>query len=168
MYYTDKEKNEIVDSFYKINIDIIEEYYDLKITSKDLFNYNKSIQEAERSNHSKFRVGAVIVDGNKIISKKFNEMKTHPIQKYYNDIANNDSKVRRSSNCIHAEVNAIISASKKNFDGNNSTIYIGRINKENQLLCSFPCHSCYTAIKDYGISRIVCMDPYSRLVSFYL
>ena len=171
MYYSNIEKEIINDEYYKINMDILNLEYDLTISTKDLYFFNKSINESSKSLHSRFRVGCIITTNNKIISKKHNENKTHPLQRYYNNIANDmdECKIKRASNDIHAEINAIISAKKsKNFIPEYSKIYIGRITKDGNISCSFPCYSCYTAICDIGFSEIVCLDPFNRLVRIRL
>lgn len=169
MKYTSREKNIIKEDFWKVNQDFIDLDFDIKVNPKDLDFFNQSIKLAETSTHNLFKVGAIITSNNKIVVRKTNEEKTHPMQQSYNKKVSGVCKKSRCSSNIHAEMNAIVRAKRINkFDPNNSTIYIGRtaFDKNSTILSSFPCHSCFHAIKDSGIRKIVCFDPFCRIVSF--
>lgn len=168
-FYSKEEKDQLTSSFWKLNTDVLDLPHSTKITSKDLYYFEKTTAVANTSKHFQFRIGSIITSNNKIISKRCNQMKTSPIQNYYNGLVlkKNPDSIKRISSCIHAEMAAIQAAKKHpSFDPHNSTIYISRLlRRDSTLASSFPCRSCFLAIKDIGIDRIVCYDDLGRIIS---
>jgi len=97
-----------------------------------------AIKESEKSKH-RFKMGATIVRGNKILSKACNIMKTHP--KFGSGQYNN----------LHAEGHAIYKAIRSGIDVSGTTIYVYR---ENNNLAK-PCPCCMGLIHKYGIKEVV-------------
>lgn len=91
-------------------------------------------------------VGAVIADGNKIISLGFNGFPSG-IKDDYSLLKDRNEKYPR---IIHAEVNAILSA-KRDLDG--FTIYTNPVP---------PCSACSSCIIQSGIKRVVCFINHSE------
>lgn len=108
------------------------------------------------SNHPRFKVGAVIVQRNKLISAGANQNKSHPIQKRYD----RERNFKTHHNC-HAEVRAILNSRSSSLAG--CTLYCYRETKNGNLACSRPCPSCLKMIKDYGIKTIC----YTTVKGFY-
>lgn len=95
-------------------------------------------KQAHKS-RSRFKIGAVIAKGNKILAAAHNIMKTHPefgSGKFMN---------------LHAEGHVIYKAVRQGLDLSGSTIYIYR--KNNNL--AKPCKFCQALIKKYGITNVV-------------
>ena len=90
---------------------------------------------------SKFRLGAILVHRNSIVSIGMNSYKTHPL------IA-----ARTEWPFLHAEQHAIIRAGVDNCEG--LDLYIARVLKNNDLALSKPCKVCIELIKDVGIKNI--------------
>ena len=101
-----------------------------------------AIQESKKSKH-RFKVGATIVRGNKVISKACNVMKTHP--RYGSGYYNN----------LHAEGNAIYKAVRNGLDLRGTTMYVYRQN--NNL--AKPCSCCMSLIHRHGIKEVVYSEP---------
>ena len=92
-----------------------------------------------------------MVNKNKVISTGFNQNKTHPIQKMYNNKCLNYKKIKGDK--LHAEIDTLIKVNKKDSFG--STLYIFRRGNDNIYRLSKPCKACMQCILDYGIKRIV-------------
>lgn len=171
MKYTNYEKSIISERYWKVNTEFLELDFDTKLNRKVLDMFSKTIKLAETSSHDYFKVGAIITTNNRVISKKTNEYKTHPLQHYYSKKINTLCNNGKTSPRIHAEVNAIANANKLNkFNPRHSTIYIGRtsFDSNSTILSSFPCKICFGAIRDIGIGKIVCYDPFCRIVTYNL
>ena len=97
-----------------------------------------AIKASQKSQH-RFKMGATIAKGNRILAKAHNTRKTHPkfgAGKY---------------NTLHAESHAIYKAVRQGIDVSGSTIYIYRHN--NNL--AKPCPCCLGLIHKYGIKEII-------------
>ena len=88
-----------------------------------------------------FRLGAVLVHRNSIVSIGMNSYKTHPLM-----------AARTSWPFLHAEQNAIIRAGMDHCEG--LDLYIARVLKNNDLALSKPCKVCIKLIDDVGIRNI--------------
>ena len=97
-----------------------------------------AIKEAKKSTH-RFKLGAVIGKGKRVLSKAHNIRKTHPVFG------------SGEYNTLHAESNAIYKAVRQGYDLTGATIYIYR---ENNNLAK-PCKCCMGLIHKYGIKEVV-------------
>lgn len=98
-----------------------------------------AIKEAKKSTH-KFRLGAIVLNKRKVVSKGFNKKKSHP--KVY-------------SRCIHAETDALLSIKKqKPID----SILVVRLRKDGNLSCAKPCFHCQKKIKEMGLKKVYYSD----------
>ena len=89
---------------------------------------------------SKFKLGCIITNKNRVISFGFNQMhKTHP-------------KFPTHSNTIHAELHCLIGLPYEETKG--STCYVYREAFNGNLANSRPCPVCYTALKHAGVKEI--------------
>ena len=124
---------------------------------KDIEKLNKVKDLANESSFVKIsgkpvKVGASIYMGNKWISSAVNSNKTNPKVVKYNSVLSFEK-----TPFLHAEMAAIISASKK-IDIKNfkyCTLFVAR--KLNMSGCGLarPCKACMEAIKEYGIPKII-------------
>ena len=89
----------------------------------------------------KFRLGAILVYRNSIVSVGMNSYKTHPLM-----------AARTSWPFLHAEQHAIIRAGLDNCEG--LDLYIARVLKNNDLAISKPCDVCIKLIEDVGIKNV--------------
>jgi len=101
-----------------------------------------AVEEAHKSNH-KQKVGCVIFDKKRILSKGYNTCqksvrKLHP-------------RFQKFPFSVHAEVDAIIKA-KKDLKG--SSVLVVRINKKDEFRLSKPCNNCMNYIEYVGIKNI--------------
>ncbi len=97
-------------------------------------------QEAKKSTYH-HRVGAVVVQGNRLVSRGHNKpQKTHP----------------KSSNpfrTIHAELAAIINLSPEQLEG--ATIYVFRWTEGWNPGLAKPCPYCAQMLRDLGVETVV-------------
>ena len=89
----------------------------------------------------KFRLGAVLVEKNSVISVGHNSYKTHPIM-----------ASRTEWPFLHAEQHAIIRAGVDNCEG--LDLYVARVLKNNELALSKPCSVCAKLIRNVGIKNV--------------
>ena len=102
----------------------------------------QAVEEANKSEH-KQKVGAVIFNKSKIISRGYN----HP-QK---SVRHLKRKFQRWQGTIHAEVDAIIKAKT---DLKNLSLLVVRVNSKNQLRLAKPCQWCLLYLNYVGIKKI--------------
>jgi len=94
------------------------------------------------ASQSKFKVGAAIAKGKKVLVSACNVNKTHPVFG------------SGTWGTLHAESNAIRKAVSQGINLEGSTIYIYR--RYNTL--SKPCPGCSALIKKYGITDVIWSD----------
>ena len=89
----------------------------------------------------KFRLGAVLVEKNSVISVGHNSYKTHPIM-----------ASRTEWPFLHAEQHAIVRNGLDNCD--NLDLYVVRVLKNNDMAVSYPCDVCRELISNIGIKNV--------------
>ena len=104
-----------------------------------------AIRTAHLSDHPRFRLGAVIAKGSRVLSLGTNKEKKSP--------RSTNPHTNQHGWTIHAELAAILPLSEDNLRG--STIYIARILKSGKRGCSRPCINCMRLIHEAKISKIV-------------
>lgn len=98
--------------------------------------------EAEKSTY-KYKLGALVLDGNRIVAKGYNKLGVHPhLSRKYGYWSK------------HAECDSILKAA-----GRGDVLIVVRIRKgDGQISCSKPCSRCLMFAKDYGIKKIYYVD----------
>lgn len=92
------------------------------------------------STHSKARIGAVIANGSREVSRGYNSIKTH-------------TRSNTPYEDLHAEASAIVNAGFREIRG--CDIYVYRENKNGEMAISKPCIYCQDLIKRSGIRRVI-------------
>lgn len=120
-------------------------------TTRDtkLFQVARSL--ARTSNHSKARIGAVIVQDREILSVGVNGVKSHPLQQKYNRFRFVDDNAKH---LMHAELDAIVKSKLDTSNNKRTSIYVYRDMADHQHGKSRPCAGCLHALKDYNINHI--------------
>lgn len=139
-------------TFTKLN-EFLSEYDHVSLNKKDEIMLKRATKLAYDSPRNKFKLGAIISQNNKIVGRGVNSKKTHPFQ----------SKWNQRSDCLHAEVAAIIDSGIKDFENSKTTIYVARLsrpgqNEEHVTSCSYPCINCWNLLNFIGIRNIVCYN----------
>lgn len=92
------------------------------------------------SHGNNFRIGAVLVDRNSILSAKVNSLKSSPgLVPFY-----------RYPH-FHAEAAAIFAAGDRSIG---SDLFVARVRRDNTLAMAKPCKGCQKLIKQYGIRNV--------------
>lgn len=131
------------------------------MTNKEKRMFNIAREVSYLSDFHGTRVGAVVVDGKRILSTGFNSSKTRPLQHRYN-IYRHFEDYNTSIPKSHAEVNALSPLIGKEIDWSRVDIYIYREKKNGERGCSRPCLGCAHLIKDLGIRNIYFIDEQGR------
>lgn len=100
----------------------------------------KLAKKMSAQSESKFRVGAVIAKGSRILGAGSNDMhKTHP-------------KSMSSTKCIHAEHAALINSGPS--DLIDAVAYVSRITRDGATAIAKPCSSCRKLLFNAGIRKV--------------
>ena len=102
-----------------------------------------ALQTARLSEHSRFKLGAVLTKGSHIVSLGVNKEKTHPL-------AINPHR-KRGNGCIHAELDAIIGVPRELLP--QTTIYVGRVLADGTPGIAKPCIPCQELLIGVGIAK---------------
>jgi deoxycytidylate deaminase len=99
-------------------------------------------KQAKKSTFERYRLGAVIVKGNRVLATGYNEIRY--------------SKRLRKSN-IHAEEAAILKLLKENRlqDLNGSAIYVSRVCPSGRTAMAKPCKTCAELIRSVGLDKVI-------------
>lgn len=119
-----------------------------------LKNLKKAQSVADCSDFPRQRLGAILVNGNRVLAVGYNQTKTFPMQKRYNvyrEFENNDSK---NNGGIHAEMCLLQRTKYENIDWANCVLYVARKDKLNRMRIARPCPACLKAIKERGIKTV--------------
>lgn len=94
---------------------------------------------------SKFRLGAVLVKKNRVISAGYNQMnKSHPIMQKYSDT---DFTLG-----LHAEVHSCIGVSANDLHA--SELWVCRLHKNEEFAMARPCLTCQKFLIDIGVKKV--------------
>lgn len=106
----------------------------------------QAAKEALKSNHSSYKMGAVVVKGSRILSVASNKINRGCQYITY----------KKWGNSLHAEAHAILKLLKKGklSDLSGSVIYVTRINEKNKLMNSKPCEFCISLASSVNIKAI--------------
>lgn len=109
------------------------------LSASDLRWLAVATAQASLAPHDKWRVGAVIVGGGRVLGMGFNRYRNDP------------SQVTLEGVSYHAEQVAIRRAG----DVRGATIYVARITKSGYISMAKPCASCQELLLENGIHRAV-------------
>ena len=97
-------------------------------------------KSSKKSLHKQHKIGAVLVKKNRILSIGFNKpLKTHPLS-------------TASYQTVHAELDAILNANKKDVEG--ATIYVYREDFYGNIKIAKPCEHCERLLKLFKIKEV--------------
>lgn len=113
---------------------------------------------AEDSEHPKYRVGACVVKGSRILATTTNIVKTHTEQYRYQKL--NLDRIARPQPNLHAEMRAVIRC-EHSFSGDlrGASIYVVNIRVKTKTLgTSKPCPLCELKLRSSGIKSFYIED----------
>ena len=124
------------------------------MTNKEKRYFNIAREISFLGDFDRVHIGAIVVEGNRIISTGYNSNKTSPLQQKYNRYRNFVDGCR-SQPKIHAEIAAIAPLlHRNNVNWCNVSIYVYRELADGTRGCSRPCAACMRLIQELGIKRI--------------
>ncbi len=101
--------------------------------------------ETAKSSPSKKKVGAVLLNKNKVIVTATNlETKSHPVQAKFAERVGLHQKIY-----LHAEIAALVKCREEC-----DTIVVARVNPQNKLRMARPCPICELALHEAGITKV--------------
>jgi deoxycytidylate deaminase len=106
-----------------------------------------ALSVSSESTYDRVKIGAVIAKGNRLCSAGANLCTSHPMQYRYNTQTNRLAP----AHALHAEMNAILQASKSSTDLTGAVIYVSRLDRRGLPAMCRPCKACRKAILDAGI-----------------
>lgn len=127
------------------------------MTNKQLRFFNVAREVSLLSDFKRARVGAVVVDGNRIISSGHNSQKTSTIQDKYNKYRHFED-LNGSLPRIHAEIAALTPLLKQGVDLTRANIYVYRELRDGTISCARPCPACKQLIHELGIKNVYYSD----------
>lgn len=113
----------------------------------------RALKESLKSPYRRVKIGAVIVDGNFVVSAGHNRTTSHPLQYKYNNKVGRIAPNHRS----HAEIQALVRS--KDYDLTGCEVFVGRYDRRGRAADCRPCQACYTALQEAGIARITYTTP---------
>lgn len=96
-------------------------------------------RKVSKESDYKIQMGAVIVKGNRILSKASNKLKF-------------STRSPHPHHSLHAEINAILSCKSDDLRG--ASIFVYREHKDGTPAMSKPCEHCMNLIRKVGIDRV--------------
>jgi dCMP deaminase len=116
-------------------------------------NINKYLNlaqiEANKSTWSEYRIGAVIVQGKKIVGSGYNRS-SGKLEQIINRL-NLQSKVKLSVWSLHAEMDALLNAGD---EAEGAVMFVSGIKINGNAINCRPCKICAKLIKEYGIKQV--------------
>jgi deoxycytidylate deaminase len=133
---------------------------DSLISNLDVSLYHHRLQKfleisrncAQLSTFDKYKLGSTISIKGKVISRGWNQEKSHPVQKLYNSFRTNIGEM--SQHRIHAEMDALNKLRNLNIDLKKAEITVYRLGADGKPKMARPCAACMAAIKKSGICVI--------------
>lgn len=123
------------------------------ITKRERRYILAALDESLRSKFGRIQIGAVLVDGNYVVSRGYNQEVSHPLQRKYND----RGKRVAPDHFLHAEIHALVRS--KAYDLTDCEAFIARLDREGRLAMCRPCPACMAALQDAGIQTIIYTTP---------
>lgn len=130
------------------NVSVLSEYPATLPDSRELDMLSIADAFAKSSNCTPHKMGAVIFRRNKIVARGYNRLGNHPFQFRWN----------KKGGTLHAEMHALLSASKEFENVEGASIAVVRRTKRKTNGCSFPCNQCLPALKYAGIFNVICFS----------
>ena len=106
---------------------------------------------SKTSEYPRVKIGCCIVKKNKILAVGVNLLKSHPIQKVFNEFRGLDTN--KIHNNIHAELDAILKVRHRE-DLEGADIYIYREDVEGKKRICKPCSACKNLLKLYKLRTV--------------
>ncbi len=111
-------------------------------------------REMEKSPNSRYKMGAVIFKGSRILSSGFNEFRASKILPQH----------KRFIHTLHAEQAALVNARTNWTNFKNCSILVMRTNMSGNLSLAYPCKYCKSSLQHIGIKWVYFSDRKGQIV----
>lgn len=128
------------------NLSRLADYPTLVPNARELEMLSVAHSLALSSNCSPHKVGAILFRRNRVLARGFNRLGGHPFQHRWN----------QKGTTLHAEMHALILASKDREDAEGASIAVARYARNSSNGCSYPCNHCLPALEYAGIKDVIC------------
>ena len=124
------------------------------ITSRSQQSFFRAAEAVSSlSDHPRFRLGCVLIDGRRIISSGYNSFtKCSPLQKKM-DVSRFGSPDQHKGP-VHAETACLLPLIRQGYDMSRSDLYIVRRHRNGSLAISRPCPGCMSLLRASGVRRV--------------
>lgn len=128
----------------------------MEFSKKQLNFFNEAANVAAKSDFCKHHLGCIAVLKNKIIAAASNKLKTHPVQKKFDDRYRefNCTSDLKNMHSLHAEIACVNMIKDSNINFKDVELYIVRLRKNYEYGLARPCAACMNLIKSKGIRKI--------------
>ena len=103
-------------------------------------NLKLAESQARKSQHPRWKVGAALIKGGRVVSMGYNISKNNPTL----------PGIPLRSCSVHAEASAL-----RNVDAVGATLYVARVTRRNTWGMARPCSSCESLIRAAQVRRVV-------------
>ena len=108
------------------------------------------------SDFPRHKLGACFVFRGAVLANGWNQQKTSPLQKKYNEERDYDTEACYThTNCLHAEVSCLNKIKDLDIQFDKGVLYIYREHRNNHKALAKPCLACEAMIRDLGIKDVV-------------
>lgn len=133
-------------------------------TKQQMKFFDKATEIANQSDFKRYHLGCIAVLKNRIIAASSNKLKTHPVQKFYDDRYRQFNCLSDPKNMysLHAEIACLNQLHGQDINYRDVELYIVRICRARAYGLARPCAACMNMIVTLGIQKIF----YSTNVGF--
>lgn len=125
------------------------------ITKNDIRFFNLAREISKKGeNNREYKIGAIAVLNNKVISRGYNRYKTDPLQAKYAKYRTDDERILLYKSKVHAEFDCIKKIIHLDIPWSKVKLYVYRPLKSRECGMARPCASCMQLIHDVGIRHI--------------
>lgn len=128
----------------------------MMFTKQQFKFFDKAAAVAANSDFDRYHLGCIAVLKNKVIASASNKLKTHPLQKEYDDKYRQFNCLSNPKNMysLHAEIACLKQLRGQDINYKDLELYIVRLRKDTKYGMARPCSACMNLIKSMGIKKI--------------
>lgn len=128
----------------------------MQFSKQQMKFFDRAAEVADQSTFDKYHLGCIAVLKNKIIAASSNKLKTHPLQKMYDEYREfNCRSDPKNMHSLHAEI-ACLNMIKpyQEIPFKDLELYVVRVRKDGNFGLARPCSACMNLIMSKGIRKI--------------
>lgn len=127
----------------------------MQFSKQQMKFFEKAADVANESKFDRYHLGCIAVLKNKIIAASSNKLKTHPLQKVYDEYREfNCRSDPKNIHSLHAEIACLNTLRYQDINYKDLELYIVRIRRDGNYGLARPCIACSKFIHDLGIRKV--------------